>query len=185
MPFLTAAVILVGALCVLDLLLTFGVIRRLREQNETLRLVREQQSASAAESDIALPAGAAIGTFAATTVSGTPLSGADIDGRLLIGFFSPVCEPCKERMPQFIEYATRFDGRVLAVASDEAGETDKTRDMVARLGEVAEVVLEMDGGPVHQAFGAKGYPALLLVDPEGTVVASGWEMSALPVPATL
>ena len=23
-----------------------------------------------------------------------------------VGFFSPNCEPCKERMPQFIEYAT-------------------------------------------------------------------------------
>lgn len=182
MPFLTAAVILFGVLCVLDLLLTFGVIRRLREQNETLRLVREQQSAVAASADVALPAGAAIGEFAATTVSGTPLSDADIDGRLLVGFFSPICDPCKERMPQFIEYATRFDGRVLAVASAEIGETG---DMVARLGEVAEVVLEAEGGPVHQAFGAKGYPALLLVDPEGTVLASGWEMSALPVPATL
>lgn len=181
MPFLTAAVILVGALCLLDLLLTFGVIRRLREQNETLRLVREQQSA--VESDIAMPAGAAIGSFTATAVSGTQLSDTDLDGeRLLVGFFSPGCDPCKERMPQFIEYATRFDGRVVAVAADEVGETG---DMIARLGEVAEVVLEVDGGPVHQAFGAKGYPALLLVDPEGTVLSSGWEMSALPVPATL
>jgi thiol-disulfide isomerase/thioredoxin len=180
MPFLTAAVVLVGALCLLDLLLTFGVIRRLREQNETLRQVREQQ---AGEEPIALPAGSAIGPFIATAVSGTQLSDTGLDGeRLLVGFFSPGCDPCKERMPEFIEYATRFDGRVVAVAADGVGDTG---DMVARLGEVAEVVLEVDGGPVHAAFGAKGYPALLLVDPEGTVLGSGWDMSALPVPATL
>ncbi|HEX6353270.1 TlpA disulfide reductase family protein [Actinophytocola sp.] len=181
MPFLTAGVVLVGLLCVLDLLLSFGIIRRLREQNETLRTMREQQAA--AGPDIALPAGATVGEFAATAVSGAPLSDANTDGsRLLVGFFSPGCEPCKERMPQFIEYATRFDGRVIAVAAAGFGET---ADMVARLGEVAEVVVEADGGPVHKAFGASGYPALCLVDAEGTVLASGWEMSALPVPAVL
>jgi thiol-disulfide isomerase/thioredoxin len=180
MPFLTAAVVLVGILCVIDLLLSFGIIRRLREQNETLRVMREQ--AAGVEPDIALPAGAAVGAFAATAVSGVRLSSEDIDGRLLVGFFSPGCEPCKERMPQFIEYATRFDGRVLAVAAAGFGET---ADIVARLGEVAEVMVEEEHGPVHQAFGAKGYPALCLVDGDGTVVASGWEMSALPVPAAL
>src|SRR5579863_5118363 len=34
---LTAAVIIVGILCLLDMLLTFGVIRRLREHSELLR----------------------------------------------------------------------------------------------------------------------------------------------------
>lgn len=181
MPFLTAAVILVGALCVLDLLLTFGVIRRLREQNETLRTMREQQAG--AEPDIALPAGSTVGEFAATATSGEQLSNAYFDGReALVGFFSPGCEPCKERMPQFIEYATRFEGRVIAIAADGFGET---ADLVVRLGEVAEVVVEPEGGSLHKAFGATGYPALCLVAGDGTVLASGWEMSALPAPATL
>ncbi|WP_181772414.1 TlpA family protein disulfide reductase [Amycolatopsis pittospori] len=180
MPILTAAVVLVGLLCVLDLLLSFGIIRRLREQNETLKAVRQR---AADEPDIALPAGATIGDFSAATVSGTELSNADIEGsRALVGFFSPGCEPCKERMPQFIEYATRFEGKVVAIA---AGSEEETADMVVRLGEVAEVIREFDGGTVHKAFGASGYPALCLVDGDRTVLASGWEMSALPVPATL
>lgn len=179
MPILTAAVVLVGLLCVLDLLLSFGIIRRLREQNETLKNVQQR----AADPDIALPAGATIGAFAATTVGGTDLANADLEGaRALVGFFSPNCEPCKERMPQFIEYATRFEGKVVAIA---AGSEEETADMVVRLGEVAEVILEDDGGVVHQAFGASGYPALCLVDGDRTVLASGWEMSALPVPATV
>lgn len=183
MLFLTAAVILVGVLCVFDLLLSFGIIRRLREQNETLSKVRQQQD-TAADPDVALPAGATVGEFAATAVSGVQLSQTDITGgRALVGLFSPGCEPCKERIPQFIEYATRFEGRVLAVA---AGAPDETADMVARLGEVAEVVVEPGlSGAVHQAFGVQGYPALCLVDEDRTVVASGWQMSALPVPATL
>jgi thiol-disulfide isomerase/thioredoxin len=182
MPLLTAAVVLVGILCVIDLLLSFGIIRRLRQQNETLRLVQERVAANT-EPDIALPAGASIGAFASTAVSGTELSTVDVIGRpLLVGFFAPGCEPCKERMPEFLEYATRFDGRVIAVA---AGGADETADMVTRLGEVGEVVVEHDGGPVHQAFGATGYPALCLVDGDGVVIASGWQMSALPVPAAL
>jgi thiol-disulfide isomerase/thioredoxin len=168
MSVLTAAVVLVGVLCVLDLVLSFGIIRRLRAQNEVLRDLREKQAA--AEPDIMLPAGSAVG----------PLSDVDVAGAL-VGFFSPGCEPCKERMPQFIEYATRHGGKVIAVA---AGGAEETADMVVRLGEVAEVFVEEIGGPLHNAFGATGYPAVGLVDASGTVVASGWEMSALPVPAT-
>ncbi|MFC3452128.1 TlpA family protein disulfide reductase [Amycolatopsis speibonae] len=180
MPILTAAVVLVGLLCVLDLLLSFGIIRRLREQNETLKNVQQK---SGVDQQIALPAGATIGAFSTTTVGGAELSIADIDGsRALVGFFSPNCEPCKERMPEFIEYAARFEGKVFAIA---AGDEAETADMVARLGEVGEVIREFDGGDVHQAFGATGYPALCLVEGDRTVLASGWEMSVLPVPAKL
>ncbi|MBP2325032.1 thiol-disulfide isomerase/thioredoxin [Kibdelosporangium banguiense] len=183
MAILTAAVVLVGILCVIDLLLSFGIIRRLREQNEALQLVQQQQTAGL-DDDIALPAGSAVGAFAATTVGGTELTNVDIIGSpLLIGFFSPNCEPCKERMPQFIEYATRFNGRVIAVAS---GSVEETTDMVARLGEVGDVLVEPnEEAPVHKAFGAKGYPAMCLVGDDGVVQASGWEMAALPVPAAL
>lgn len=167
MSVLTAAVVVVGLLCLLDLLLSFGIIRRLRQQNEALRDLREKQSA--AEPDIMAPAGSRI-----------ELSDVDVTGAL-VGFFSPGCEPCKERMPEFIEYATGHRGKVIAVA---AGDAEEVADMVVRLGEVAEVVVETMGGPLHNAFGTTGYPAVCLVDDDKTVVASGWEMSALPVPAT-
>ena len=167
MSVLTAAVVAVGILCVLDLLLSFGIIRRLRVQNEALRDLREKQSA--AEPDIMLPAGSHI-----------ELSDVDVSGAL-VGFFSPDCEPCKERMPQFIEYATGHRGKVIAVA---AGGAEQVADMVVRLGEVADVVVEEMGGPLHNAFGTTGYPAVCLVDDDDTVVASGWEMSALPVPVS-
>ena len=167
MSVLTAAVVVVGILCVLDLLLSFGIIRRLREQNETLRHLRENQSAG--QPPIMLPAGSRI-----------ELSDVDTAGAL-VGFFSPDCEACKERMPQFIEYATGHRGKVIAVA---AGDAEEVADLVVRLGEVAEVVVEKLGGPLHTAFGTEGYPAVCLVDDDSTVVASGWEMSALPALAT-
>ena len=157
MSVLTAAVVVVGILCVLDLLLSFGIIRRLREQNETLRDLRERQST--AQPPIMFPAGTRI-----------ELSDVDVNGAL-VGFFSPNCEACKERLPEFIEYATGHHGKVIAV-------------LVVRLGEVAEVVVEKMGGPLHTAFGTEGYPAMCVVDDDSTVVGSGWEMSALPARAT-
>ena len=103
MSVLTAAVVVVGVLCLLDLLLSFGIIRRLRQQNEALRDLREKQSAE--EPPIMLTSGSHI-----------ELSDVDVSGAL-VGFFSPNCEPCKERMPQFIEYATGHRGKVIAVAA--------------------------------------------------------------------
>jgi hypothetical protein len=167
MSVLTAAVVVVGILCVLDLLLSFGIIRRLREQNETLRDLRERQSS--AQPPIMSPAGTRI-----------ELSDVDVTGAL-VGFFSPNCEACKERLPEFIEYATGHHGKVIAVA---AGDADEIADLVVRLGEVAEVVVEKMGGPLHTAFGTEGYPAMCVVDDDSTVVGSGWEMSALPARAT-
>ncbi|MDT7786663.1 MAG: hypothetical protein QOF58_5082, partial [Pseudonocardiales bacterium] len=154
MSVLTVAVVVVGVLCLLDLLLSFGIIRRLRQQNEALRDLREKQSAE--EPPIMLTAGSRV-----------ELSDVDVSGAL-VGFFSPNCEPCKERMPQFIEYATGHRGKVIAVA---AGSADEVADMVVRLGEVAEVVVEEMGGPLHNAFGTTGYPAVCLVDDSRTVAA--------------
>jgi hypothetical protein len=108
------------------------------------------------------------------------LSDVDVNGAL-VGFFSPNCEACKERLPEFIEYATGHHGKVIAVA---AGDADEIADLVVRLGEVAEVVVEKMGGPLHTAFGTEGYPAMCVVDDDSTVVGSGWEMSALPARAT-
>ncbi|MEV6520421.1 TlpA disulfide reductase family protein [Longispora sp. NPDC051575] len=173
MAILAAAVILVGLLTALNLFLTFGVIRRLREHTRTL-----EQVAGGHQGDIMLAAGTAIGAFAATTTTGTTVTDATLNGPTLVGFFSPTCEPCKERLPQFLEYARSFDGRVLAVA---VGPDADVADLLTSLRPVADVVVETDDGPVNKAFGVSGYPALCLVD-DGVVVASGYQIEALPVP---
>ncbi|MGY0233972.1 TlpA family protein disulfide reductase [Longispora urticae] len=173
MAFLAAAVILVGVLAALNLFLTFGVIRRLREHTRTL-----EELAGGGHGDIMLAAGGAIGAFTATTTTGTTVSDTALSGPTLVGFFSPTCEPCKERLPQFVEYTRSFDGRVLAVA---VGPDAEVTDLVASLRQVADVVVETDDGPVNKAFGVSGYPALCLVE-DGVVVASGYQIDALPVP---
>ncbi|WP_412543588.1 TlpA disulfide reductase family protein [Longispora sp. K20-0274] len=172
MAFLAAAVVLVGVLCVLNLFLSFGVIRRLREHTRSL-----EQLAGGQGGDIVLAAGGTVGPFVATTTTGAVVSDGALGGRTLVGFFSPSCEPCKERLPQFVEMARTFDGRVLAVA---VGADADVVDLVASLDPVADVVVETDDGPVNTAFAVRGYPALVVLDGL-TVLSSGYQLPA-PVP---
>lgn len=180
MPYLAAAVVLVGAIAALDLLLTVGVVRRLREQADTLRELRTTAGADPG-GEVILAVGGTVADFTASTVSGRILDRDGLTGATLVGFFSPHCEPCRERLPQFVAYATGFDGAVVAVA---AGDPTETADLVAELAGVAEVVVQAENGPLEKAFGVQGYPALCLLEPGGRVVASGYGLDSLPVPTS-
>lgn len=178
MGYLTAAVVVVGLLCLLDLVLTLGVIRRLREHTDLL-----DRSMAGMSPPVGVPVGETVAEFAATTIEGEPVSRELLAGRTLVGFFSPGCQPCEEQMPGFIEYARSNPGGtphvlavVAAVATDDVA-TDK--EYVQRLAPVARVVVEEPAGPVQAAFQVTGYPAIYLVDDGGVVAAAGWAMNAL------
>jgi thiol-disulfide isomerase/thioredoxin len=159
MPYLIVAVVLVGLLCMLNLLLTVGVIRRLRKQ-----AVRTAAVPHMAEG---LAIGELMPQFAATTTDGEPISDELLEGPALIGFFSPSCQPCKELMPRFIDHARRTSAAVLAVVvagSDQDAEAD-----VERLAEVARVVVEAPQAAIQSAFKVAGYPTLLEIGADGTV----------------
>ena len=144
MTALTFAVVLVGALCALDLLLTFGVIRRLREGAES----RSQRATS-----VPGPPMAPVGSSVRDT-------GLGWHGETLVGFFFPGCAPCEEQVPEFIEYA-RTRERVVAVVLDRAGDAGQ---LVRKLGQVAQVVVE-DGadGALQTAFKVEAFPSYCVV----------------------
>ncbi|QXE38752.1 hypothetical protein KQY30_35645 [Streptomyces sp. GMY02] len=183
MPLLVALVVLVGALCVLDLVLTVGVIKRLREHTELL---------TAPPPEPAVTVGERVGEFAATTVGGSPLGPQDFAGETLVAFFSPTCKPCNEKLPDFLRYArTPVAGEQSPVAV-VVGEPAQANDFASRLAPVARVVVERPGGAMGTAFKADMYPTLLKVAPadDGTLVvtdnAAALERSAAvaaPIPA--
>ncbi|MCG5219624.1 thioredoxin domain-containing protein [Streptosporangium soli] len=160
MQYLVAAVVLVGLLCMVNMLLTVGVIRRLRKQSLPPSMPAE-----------GLSPGARVPQFAATTTSGEPISGELLGTPALVGFFSQGCQPCKDLLPLFVERARDTSDAVLAVVVAVPGE-DTAAD-IEQLAEVARVVTEAPQGPLQTAFKVNGYPTVITIDSGDTVVSSG------------
>ncbi|SEL42906.1 TlpA family protein disulfide reductase [Nonomuraea pusilla] len=174
MAYLTAALILVGLLALINLVFTFGVVRRLREHTAELAALRGSGVTGVGGTDVALPAGATVGAFETAEVGGRPVSLAAMGERPLVGFFSPHCAPCKERLPLFAEHAASRPGGAGEVLAVVVGTPEETSDVVAQLLPVATVVVEPDQGPVQRAFGVSGFPAFVLLE-DGVVGASGFD----------
>ena len=71
MPYLVAAVVLLGVLCVVNLLFTLGILRRLRAQ-----------ATWTPTPVVALSPGSTVGEFSARTTTGEPVSRDAMAGRL-------------------------------------------------------------------------------------------------------
>lgn len=168
MAYLIAAVVIIGALCALNLLLTYGVVRRLREHGELLA-----QGRQFAVPDLVAGPGSTVGTFTAITVDGAELTAADLIPGTLVGFFSPDCRACGEQLPTFLDVAAAHPGgqdRVLAVV---IGAGEDAAEQVAALSSGARVVVAPPGAEIEKAFGVKGYPAFALLGERRVVAASG------------
>jgi hypothetical protein len=183
MPYLVAAVTLVGAICLVDLLLTVGVIRRLRHHADLLSRLPGL--------GFGLPDGSplAIGTrptdFTATTTAGEPVTPASLGDRTVLAFFMSQCQPCSELLPEFIRFAAELPAgypRPLAVV---VGDDAQAAEYAGRLSEVARVVTEPVSGPVSTAFSVQGFPALAILDGQGVVTAAASRLLDLPAPATI
>ncbi|MFE7756766.1 TlpA disulfide reductase family protein [Streptomyces sp. NPDC057418] len=180
MSFLIGAVVLVGLLCTLDLILTLGVIKRLREHGEQLAARTEGAAPPA------LGVGEEVGRFTSVTVEGERVDRELLDDETLVAFFSPNCTPCREKLPAFLAHARERSGgrrRVLAVV---AGNAEGGERFVEALGPVALVVREDYDGPVGAAFKAQAYPTLLLVAPDaaGRLVVTADQVRLNPLPLT-
>ncbi|WP_027344849.1 thioredoxin domain-containing protein [Hamadaea tsunoensis] len=163
MPVIIAALVVVGLLCLLNLMLTVGILRRMRADAEEYKPDRSS----------ALRAGSAIGAFEVTTTDGEPITDETLAGT--VAFFSAGCTACHGLLPDFLAYAReRGRGDVLAiVAGDEP-------DMVSALAEVSRVVTaDLPGGPVAKAFRNTWTPALYLVS-NRVVLATGAKLADLP-----
>lgn len=147
MVLLTTSTMLAITLGLLNLLLTYGVIRR-------LRLAHAPVTAPPA-----LLAGGEAGDFEATTTRGELISAARLHGETTVGFFTPGCAPCEENLPAFVASARRGVGKALAVIVADYG--DEAASMVSCAENAADVVIEQPGGPVCRAFGVTGTPLVI------------------------
>lgn len=177
MAYLGAAVALVGVLCLLDLVLTVGVIRRLRQHTQLF----DAQIAGGRPALRPRP-GHRVGDFEAADTNGLAVDRDLLGPGTLIGFFTTDCVPCKELLPRFVDHVAGLGldpEQVIAVlAAPEADE-----NMIAQLGSVARVVVQASDGPMVRAFDLSGFPTLVRMGPNGLVDAAGAVLEAIQRPA--
>ncbi|MFD7325752.1 TlpA family protein disulfide reductase [Streptomyces sp. NPDC059875] len=171
MAYLTASVVLLGVLSLLNLALTFGVVRRLRE--------RPADATGGGGGEMSVPAlvaapGAHIGTFSAVDTEGSVVDQDALDDGSMVLFMSPGCPACEDLLPLVAERAGQYGrDRVLAVVTRDDEKEARLGDYLRRLSPVARVVVTEFGDEVTRAFAVKGMPAYVEVGADGRVAGSG------------
>ena len=154
---LTVAVVLLAVATAGHLLLTFALIRR----------VRDLQNRAVVQHDDGLPAtGTPVGPFSLERLGGGRLDTEDLaTGDVLVGFFAAGCSPCTTVVADLLDDppTERF------VALVDSGEQEPTEELAARLAAIAEVAVVPWDSTVSTAFGQEGFPALLRVR-DGVIV---------------
>ncbi|GLZ75224.1 TlpA family protein [Actinorhabdospora filicis] len=154
MPFLIAAVVLVGAIATLNLLLTVGVIRRLREHTEQLANFSSGPQMGPNEGD-------PIGEFTTTAIDDTLVSADTIAGFSLVSVMSPGCGPCEEKLPKLVAMLENGELQKKKVLAVIAGSEEDSVPMITALQDLAVVVREEPvSGPVQSAVGVRAFPTM-------------------------
>jgi thiol-disulfide isomerase/thioredoxin len=178
MPIVIAAVALVGILCLLDLLLTFGVIRRLREHTALL-----SAGVGRPVPVIGLSDGEHPGAFSTLTTGGEPVRGTT--GLRVVAFFSSQCSVCPVRAPTFANYLSAHRVSRESVLAISVGPGSTPPSYLSEMAQAAQICVEKPGSEIAQAFKVNAYPSFILLDADGAVAMSGPDPAALPQPATV
>ncbi|WP_235921644.1 TlpA family protein disulfide reductase [Lentzea tibetensis] len=158
---MVAGVVLAVVLSLVNILLLFAVLRRLREYGAKLAAV-PSAAQSMFERDNELN-GQQIPEFTASTVDGRTITRDDLAGRrVLVGFFAPGCKPCHEHAPEF----ANMDVPAYAFVSGDGPQADELTRLLS--GSTAVVVGEAMSG-LENLLGVKSFPTFLAIDETGTV----------------
>ncbi|WP_433219634.1 TlpA family protein disulfide reductase [Dactylosporangium sp. CS-047395] len=175
MTYLTAAVVLLGIVTGLNLVLLLGVIKRLQKA-EAPGVISDEGARPV------LPPGERPEAFSVSSRDGELFETVGGKGRL-VGFFTPHCNLCHDRMPKFLKYARAAGLERDQVFAVVVGTPDETAPLAKELSPAAHVVDEPDGGgSVYEAFGVRGLPAMYLLDADGVILSSGTDLGGFPDP---
>lgn len=179
MTYVNAAIAVLFLLALLNLLLTLGIIRRLREYAEVM-----STTTTRGPSDLLLAAGDVPGEFSALTIDGETVSLSSLNDGSVVAFLAPHCHPCTEMVPALVERLAGLAGGRPAALTVVLGDQEESAELVARLQPVARVVVEPRRGPVANAFRVRSSPVLYMLGAQGRVTAAGHHLGQLPLPTT-
>ncbi|MGI5168088.1 TlpA family protein disulfide reductase [Spirillospora sp. CA-253888] len=170
---LIALLTLVGLLAALNLLFTYGLVRRLQEYEQRLAALGP---AAPGQSPGSPAQGSAVPEFHAVTIDGREVDRATLakgDGQ--IAFFDTDCAPCRERMPGFADFTAELRSTPIVVVIAGAGA--EAARWAARFGDHVLVVVE-ERPELARAFGVDGFPTMLVLR-DGTVEANTATLESL------
>jgi thiol-disulfide isomerase/thioredoxin len=170
----TVSVLILTTLVVVNLILTLGILRRLRAPAEAGVTTLSGPAVEPTLPDV----DSEPGDFTALTPDGEKLTAAHLTGTTLVGFFATDCASCKELIPRFMDYAQAMPGgreQVLVVIDGDPVVAGK---LGVLLSTVARLIVEPDEGPVASAFRIRFFPTVCLLDGR-RVTASAFDVDRL------
>ena len=178
MSLLAAAVTFSSALGLLNLILAYGIIRRLRAEQ------RSSPSGSFPLPD-AESLGAALEEFTVRLENGREISPDTLAEGTVAAFFAPGCAPCAELLPHFVETVARSGRRADEVLAVVVPGKEGSAEYAARLDTVATVVTDDNARTVEVAFGVNAYPVVCRVESDGRLTALSRDLHELARPVTV
>ncbi|MFY7070426.1 TlpA family protein disulfide reductase [Nocardiopsis changdeensis] len=166
---LIAAVVLLTALTLFNLMLTLAVVRRLRQSEGSPRA-----GGAAPPADLAdIPAGMEIPDFSGVSTTGEAVTSAGLRGRMaLYAFFDTGCGSCEEQLRPLVDFAREVGlprEQVIAFVGDSRGEADAYTSVLEGHTTVVMQTIHHEAG---QAFSLTGIPAFVFADASGRVARS-------------
>jgi thiol-disulfide isomerase/thioredoxin len=157
-----------------NLVLTLGVVRRLRE------LESRPAGRAAPAGTFVIGPGATVTRREVTDTAARSARLPDPGAATLVGFFATDCPSCADSLPEFLARATA-DGRhrTLAVVT---GARDDDHRYVDQLAPTVPVVADPEADDLVSAFRVRVFPAFVLLGPDGIVRASGNSLDDVPAP---
>ncbi len=174
-----AFTIVLSVVTIGHLLITLGLVRRLRTHTDLLNRLADN-------SDRLLPEGTPIPAFTARTTDGRTITQAYLRHPAAVALLAVDCPHCRTNLPDFVAYvrsAGHARDRVPAVvAAGERTDPAARQDMLDALAPVATLVSEAVGTPgaVAAAFGAQAFPVFYLMRPDATIAMGTHTVRNLP-----
>jgi hypothetical protein len=163
MVLLSVALAILAVLVLVDLVLSAGVIRRLRAAERKLIEISTPP-------ETALALGESMPDF--VSADGR-LTRADLVGKpSLVAFFSDNCHLCPPQAERLVERADEIANQGVAVVSVMGTSDDGSDDLIPLLRKAGRLVIEGGSGELKGAFRAGPPPALLMFDDAGVLVAT-------------
>lgn len=164
-----------GALTIINLVLTAGIIRRLRDISAS----GGGSSQVSTLPDVVLSRGEQPASFEVQDACGETITEQIFKGeKTLLGVIAQGCSLCAERLPDYVEVAKKSGARGEQVITLVIADADYAETVSKTVGPSSRFIIESaPDGPFARALKLSGYPAFARFNEAGVMLRSGVKIS--------